>query len=433
MSAMPQNLVVIHLSASAVSVLVACQSAYKDKKIELMAVGTAKTDSFFQGKIVDREKLLVAIKNALKDAEEMANVRIETALLCFASPEMLSGNASGAVSLLGKCVENSDMALVLANAKNDLLPPDYYLAQFVPQRIWPNGEDEAVKSVVGLTGLDSFRASYHLMALPVLSFNHLYDLAKDVNISIDGILFDVVAGANYALIEDERKSGVLFVDIGAKSTSFCVYKQETLIYSSCLPKGGDSITDSIVRSLSVAPSEAERIKRYHASLLAYENDKQVFVDIVKEGGAGVVSREMLSGAVRAGFDEIFDEILARLCEAKLDLDFCEAGVVLSGGGCQTKGIVPYLKQKYGTAVHLTNAEKSALVVPSAKLEAGAKAELELLLKERRLQTALGALLYSLNEEQRRQERIYLGNDDNTTYSKIKKTIDHFLSVLKKWV
>lgn len=435
MSAMPQNLVVIHLSASAVSVLVACRSACKTK-IEVMAVGIAKTNSFYQGKIAHRSELVAALKTAIKDAEEMANVRIETALLCFASPEMFSGNASGTVFMSdqSKAVSNENMADVLANAKQNFVPTEHHVVQFVPQMIWPNDSDEAVKSVVGMTGLSNFRASYHLMALPVLSVNHLYDLVKDVNIAADGTLLDVVAGANYALIDDERNLGVLFVDIGAKSTSFCIYNKDILIYSGCLAKGGDTITQSIVSTLSVAPSEAERIKRLHASLLIHEKDKQNFVDIQKDGTMGVVSQETLSGVVRAGFDEIFDEILIKLNKAQLFSGFYKAGVVLSGGSCQVKDIVPYLKQKYGTAVHLANAEKSHLIVASPRLESATKSKLESLLKQRQLQTALGAMLYCLSDENSYQERIHRGDEVQTFHLKIKKKINHYLlSHLKKWL
>lgn len=431
MNSAPQNPVFIHLSATAVFTVVARQSECKTKA-EVLAVGIAQTNSFFCGKILHRERLIAAIKKSIRNAEEMANLRIVTAIISFDSPEMLSGNANGRVAV-GEAVDYDDMAAVLADAKAKMLPQGYYLAQFLPQLIWLNDSEETAKSVIGMTGLTHFRASYHLMAMPNLSLNHIYDIFKDCDVIVDGVIFGVIAGAHYSLIDDDRERGVLFVDIGAKSTSFCIYKQNILIHSACVAIGGDDITQLISSQLAISISEAERLKRYYASLASQEEFKQDFFDVIVDGLPSVVNRDLLTQVMQMGFDRIFEQIDDSLVDCHLPLEFCEAGIVLFGEGSQAKDIVSYLRRRYKLPVHLANDEASRVAITvSKKLHDEALSEVTTFLKERKLRTALGAVLYYFHEESSHQQRIHLGNEVNVGKSSVfHRVLDKMMQTIKK--
>lgn len=400
----PENFVVIHVSASAVRTVVARHGADMNHA-EVMAVGVADTESFGYGKIIHRERLIAAIKKSITAAEEMANVRIVTAVVCLTSPELFSNNGVGEVFVWDEQISNTHMAKALTVTKNKVIPKDYYLAQFIPQKIWLDNANHTVKGVVGMTGITKLAVSYHLMSLPVASLNNIYGVFKDCDVMVDNIIFDAVAGAEYALIPEEREQGVLFIDIGKKSTSICAYKENILLYSDCIAMGGDDVTMDIAAELSVSTIEAERLKRQSTSLQLKEEDKQMFVDMQAGGESGVVHRYRLSQIAKARYDLLFAEIFSALSQTGLSKEFFEAGIVLSGEATQIKGMVPYLKGLAKLPVHMTN-QNPAIGIYAKRLSDDHLKSLSVLLKERRLQTALGATLYHLNDEFSYQQRIH---------------------------
>lgn len=430
MKSLPKNLVVIHLSSTAVHTVVACQSPCK-KRAEIMAVGIAETTSFLHGEIINRDRLITAIKKSIRNAEEMANLRIESAVVCFGTPKMYSGNSVGDIAI-DDVVDYDDMAAVLADAKARFVPNDHYVVSFMSQAYWINDDNQSCKKeVVGLTGIHKLRANYHLMTLPLSNLNHLYSVLDACGVSTDGVVFDVLAGAHYALIDEERRKGTLFVDIGAKSTSFCVYAEDTLIYSECIGVGGDFITEMIASRLNIDHREAERLKRYHATATINEGDKQQFIEI-NENNQSVINRALLSQAVQAGIEEIFGRIDRNLAEKQISASFATAGIVLAGEGSQVKNIVNYLKKRYYNdklPVHLVNDETSRVSISINKnLNDVALNELSVLLKERRLRTALGAVLYCFDEELRREYQQHLGNKENMPNTLWDKILFHFKQI-----
>lgn len=403
---------VIHLSASAVYVVVARKSSCKTYA-NIMAIGMAKTDGFCRGQIIHRDGLIAAIKTAIKDAEEMANVRIETVTVCLSCPELISDNQVSAVRLHKKAITNDDMATALSNAKNQFLPANYYLAQFLPQMMWLDDSHHSVKSPVGIEGVNEMKVSYHLMALPVVLLNNIYSLLQSCNVMVHNVIFDMVAGAEYALMAEEREQGVLFVDIGAKSTNICLYSRNILLLSACIGVGGDDITEKIATSLSLTIKEAERLKRHCANLQAQANDKMNFIDITMNGNAGVIGQERLHQVVKDCYDILFAQIEDCLRDKKITSDFFRAGIVLFGEGSQIQGLIQYLKRYWQVPVHITNT--NTVVALDSKVPTAHLASLTTLMGQRQLRTALGAMIYDLNDDFYHQQAIHEYSDEPETF------------------
>lgn len=377
---------------------------------------------------------MLAIRQSIREAEEMANVRVMTAMMCFTSPELFSDNGTGEVYVLGETIGNHHMARALANAKKRFIPDKYYLAQFVPQMIWLDDEYYTVKNAIGMTNITKLSANYHLMSMPVQSLNNLYAVFKDCDVLVDGIIFDMVAGAYHSLMADEKQRGVLFVDIGAKSTSVCLYKDNTLIFTTCIAMGGDDVTMDIAAELSLPLAEAERLKHYYASLQLKEEDKQSFIDIKIDEQAGVVHRYRLLQITKARYDLIFGKLSELLAEQGLSKAFFEAGVVLAGEAVQIRGMVPYLKRHWGVPVHLANANP-AIGVATRRLNDDQLLQLSAELKRRTLQTALGAMLYHIDDEFRHQERIYESEEpqSESLWARAGQAFDNMLGKLRRYV
>lgn len=423
------NFVVIHLSANAVRTVVGSKSAC-ETKMELLSVGIAKTQGFRCGEIVHRGELISAIRQSIAEAEELGNLRIRTADICFASPKMVGHNGGGEVFLdEDDVIGNHHMVEALAHAKSLVVPQDSYLSQFFPQVIWLDDNNVPLRDVIGMSKASKLGVSYHLMSMPTDELDKIYNLFTDCGITVDNVVSDSIAGAEYSLVEDEYDRGVLYINIGATTTNFCLYKQNVLLASGCMQMGGDEITKDLMVELSISQKEAERLKRYYASLTTSESNKKNFIDIESERTEGVISEYLLSQIVIARYNLIFDEI-ANVLDEKGMMGGFPAGIVLAGEGSQIKDIVPYLRQKFKLPVHLTN-QSERLIVHEKCQQRGYDAKMNQYLVERELQTAFGALLCHANVEMSYQQRVHTNpKEELGLFGRLGKKLDEFAKRIK---
>lgn len=389
-----QNLVIVHFSASAVYTVVSAIDA-SQSRATIKAVGIAETDSFAHGRILHRERLLAAVKKSLRAAEEMVNMRIFSVALVLDGAGISAANGYGKASVgVGNPVATKHMVMALAEAKKQRLTCDDYAAQVIMQRIWLDAAEHATADVLGRTDVDQIQVGYHLFMTSIASANELYALLQTCDVAVDEMIMARVAGAQYSLMPEERDRGVLFLDIGAKSTNFCLYKEETLLYSGSIGQGGDSVTRTIANKFGLSLNEAERLKRQSATLLPSDADKAAFIDATINGSSGLVHGYLLAQAVQAGYEAIFAEIEAHLARHHIPKEAYPSGIVLAGGGAKIRDLVDYLKKSWQVPVHKTN----------QNTEIVCDAGLVLTCQDRRLQTALGAVLYFINDNSRHQRR-----------------------------
>lgn len=401
-----ENFVVVHLSTKAVHTVVARPD--NGGGMAIMAIGRAdNNDAFAHGKIVHRERLLEAIQLSIHDAEEMANVRILSATLCFSTPSMQSVNGFGATGIIGEEIENADMVRTLTHAKHNFVSPEYHLAQFSPTIVALDDAYHEIKDPVGMRGVGQLQVHYHLMSIPTQFHTNLQGLFRDVDVEIDHTVFDMVAGSQYALVPDEKKRGVIFVDIGADLTSVAIYKDELLLMTRCIAIGGQAVTMDISTQFGVSMDEADKLKRECATLLADEVAKRDFLPI--EGG-GVVNCHRLCKVVQNRYNQLFDSIMSMLDNAELPKDCLEAGVVLAGGGSQMRDLIPYLRKRWQMPIGVVNTNLN-FTLHTKELSDHHIKYLTQVVQERELQTALGAMLYHISDEFIQYERVYEGKQE----------------------
>lgn len=412
-----ENFVIIHLSDRAVYTVIACRSAC-GQFIEVIAIGDAKTDAFMQGQLTRPDKLILALKTSVNRAETMANMRIESALFCFGTPQMHSTNAEGRVDTeYSEPISSFDMVEALENAKQSFMQSTHYLSQFELQLIWLDDNKNPVKSAIGVTGVQTLYARYHLMSVPQILVKNLYNALRQHSVGVDALLFDGVAKATYALMENEKERGVLFVDIGHSATNVCIYFGDVLIFTACIGLGVDDITNAIADRWSLSYNEAVRLRRHSATLAPKAQDTQNF-DSTSEGG--VILKSHLSAVVQQGYDEIFDEIDRIQLEqglAQLPLQV----MVIAGEGSQIKDVIAYLKKRYRLPVYLTNRNPKIVISKKQKKDEHIVA-LGQMIAQPSLQTALGAMIYHANEDIRHQKRVHTDDfeDDESSLQKLWK-------------
>ena len=424
-----ENLVVVHLSATAVYVVIG--SVVSEKDIRIMGVGQVKNSDFYQGHIKHRERLQNAIKQAIQEAEDTANCRVHSVWLTLSTPELSSKNSVGNVVVKDDTVLAHDMVQALTDAKYKDLPPDYYLMHCCQQGIYVDDQESMVDDAIGMLA-KKITVMYHMMMMPVVSRQNIQKLLQGCDVGVDHVVFDAVTSAEYSLMSEERQQGVCLIDIGAGTTSICVYKENKLIFTHCIASGSHAVTMDISADFGISMIEAEKLKKLHGTVDVNSTDPSAFLLYKPQGADEALNIHLykLTQIIEARYVQIFTEIARQLSEADL-LHYIDRGVVLSGGGSAIKGMIPFTKKLLRMPVVMTNTHPAISAYNHFDNEASFK-QLNTQINDRAYQTALGTLLYSQSEQFRHSEQ---SEHENIEQARVKSVFQgvgqRFNNVLKK--
>lgn len=201
-------------------------------------------------------------------------------------------------------------------------------------------------------------ARYKLIVCrPSLKRHVINSIAERAKIEVLDIFISPLALADIVLSEDEKDLGCALLDFGAGVTSLTVYKNKRLVDLCVIPLGSHLITRDIL-CLNVVESEAERLKKtYGDAVPDKENDTPVQVNSINSVGPRQIKSSEINEIVEARFQEILENIHARLNDSGV-VDTLNAGIVITGGGASLKNSDEAIRERFGMTVRHALINKS---------------------------------------------------------------------------
>ncbi|MDD6896083.1 MAG: cell division protein FtsA [Prevotellaceae bacterium] len=166
-------------------------------------------------------------------------------------------------------------------------------------------------------------------------YKNLNKCFENAGVNVAEMFIAPIALADSVLTETEKRSGCALVDIGAETTTVCVYNKNILRHLAVIPLGSRNITKDIA-SLQIEEGDAEKMKiKYGCAYtdnadidnnLVYPIDKDRVVDSRK-------FIEIVEGRLEEIIENVWNQIPSDYYE-KLLL----GGIILTGGGSNIKNI-----------------------------------------------------------------------------------------------
>jgi cell division protein FtsA len=314
---------------------------------KLLGVGLVPSSGLKKGSIIHRDRVIEAMEKAIAEAETMADVKVDRALLTISGDHIRGINTQGAIAIqknkhsnlpLEQDIRREDVNKVLDLAKAISFPVDRDILHILPQE-YVIDTLTGIKDPVGMSGR-RLEARVHLVTVATSAATNLSNCAEELGISVDGLVFQGLASSVSTLDRDEKDLGVALVDIGAGTTEITVFHDGGVRHTGVIPIGASSITNDIAVMLQIGITDAEQIKLKYASAKASMASPELEFDLpVKNGGVTrKVSEHELSRYVEARMVEILQLVFREINRANLR-DQLTYGVVLTGGGAQLKNLV----------------------------------------------------------------------------------------------
>lgn len=325
----------IDVGTTKICVLVA-QVIDKDH-LEIIGVGKAPSDGLKKGVVVDIKKTVNSIKAAIKEAELMANVSINTAAIGISGGHIHSTNSQGMVAIKHGDVREADVIAVMNAARAVAIPEGTQILHALPQYYIIDSR-EKVQNPVGMHGI-RLEVQAHIIMGAIASVQNLVKCCQMADVKVTDIILEQLASASAVLSEDEREIGVAMLDIGGGTSDLAIYQNGNIRHTYVLPVAGNHFTNDIAIGLRTGIKEAERIKKEyglcHASLL--ESNDYIHLESAQGGVDQTILRSDLLDILGARAQELLSLVHEEIISRKLT-HMMPAGLVLTGGGSLLPGM-----------------------------------------------------------------------------------------------
>ena len=277
-------------------------------QIETICSTSYKCNGLKKGKIINEEEISLSISKAIKDAEDEANIRINSAYVTIPGKYVTIVQNSITKEIKDKYagITLKDVQTAIMQVRDIEIPEDQTLIDIAIDKIvLDNGK--IVSDPVG-----NLSSSFTLHAEIILGekeyVRQLTNITKKAGIIIDGIVPTALAERNLILDTNELHDSVMLLDIGAGNTEIGIFEGSSFLYTNTIPLGGDSITSDISLVLNISEEEAEKLKRqYGLALKSFiDNDNEIMLNTCKDESRNkVIKSSELIEIIEARIEEIF--------------------------------------------------------------------------------------------------------------------------------
>lgn len=304
------------------------------KQIEIICNTSSKCNGIVRGQIINDDAISTAIENTIKEAEEFANFKINSAYITIPGKYVTLVNNSIEKEIRDRFdgITQKDVNSAISMIKEIDIPDSEVMIDIVPDRFILD-DGKIVESPVG-----SYCSGFTLMAQLILAdkayVKRITNICKKAGIEIDGIVPITLAERNLVLDNNEINDNVMILDIGAGNTDIGIFKGNSFVYTNTLPLGGDSITSDIAYVLDISKEEADKLKRqYGLALKSFiDNDNNIILNTYNGGDTKnktIKSSELIE-IIEARVEEIFSLVNKEVTAQGLKNNI--NNVILTGDG-----------------------------------------------------------------------------------------------------
>jgi cell division protein FtsA len=306
-----------------------------------------------KGLIVDINEATKSVIKSVDEAERSTKYFIDKAFIGVTGKHIsfLTNWSEVNINSPNHLIRKSDVdrLIALANRVNIASSSDIIhtlIKQFVI-------DDE--KGIVDPIGLSAKKLAVELLAVygSSLQINNVVNTVRSSKIEVEDIILEALASSEAVLTPEEKESGAMVLDIGGGTTDIAIYKDKKMIFTHCLPVGGNLVTNDISVGLNITFAKAEEIKKKYANVdyNFYESLNKVNMGEIKINRNKTTLNIRLYNIVNSRVKEIFELVKEKVQEHG-HMHSLPCGLVLTGGSSRLKGIKALAESIFDMPVRL---------------------------------------------------------------------------------
>jgi len=325
----------------------------EDGVVRFAALGAAESKGLRKGLIVNLDAAVNSIRRAIEEAEGVAGVPVEAAVVGVAGSHVRGVNSRGGITLgqRPRDIEHEDVRRAVDAARAVTLPPESEIVHVLPQEFLVDGQD-SIRDPMGMVG-QRLEVNVHIVTASSAATQNLVTAVNRAGVIVTDTVLEPLAAAEACLTQDERELGCGLLDIGGGTTELIVYGDGVVRHTSAVPVGGDHFTNDLAVGLRTPIPEAEKVKQEYACAVRglILEDQAIEIGSVGDRPPRTVYSRMLNEIVEPRAQELMMLVRDDLQRAGLDT-LIPAGLVLTGGASRLRGLVDLTERLFAMPVRL---------------------------------------------------------------------------------
>ncbi|MFT4639378.1 MAG: cell division protein FtsA [Verrucomicrobiales bacterium] len=355
--------------------------------MKILGIGDVPSAGVRKGEIIDFELASTCVYNAIRTAEDKADLEIKAVYLSVTGSHITSLNHRGCVRIPEdqREITVDDVKELKKIAREVSIPETNAFLHTHIRHYFVDGQ-EGVEHPVGMCGTQ-LEADYHIIHGIRTRLQNAIRFVRELPMEVDDIVFSPLASAQIMLTRQEKDEGSLVIDIGGGTTDYVLYNNGSVCQSGCLAVGGDHINNDISMVLKVPHNLAEKLKVNYGSAIVDETSAKnsiVLTDETRFNGREIDLQE-LHEIIYMRLIEIFECVKKPLATWG-HLDRVGSGIYLTGGTSLLPGIDRVAAEVFGD-------------IPIVKSRPAPINGVNAVAEDPRYSTAIGLIRYAQLQEQ----------------------------------
>jgi len=308
-------------------------------KINILGVGKSHSAGVSRGVVVNIEKTVQAIREAIEEAEKHSGIKIEVVHVGIAGEHVRSMQHKGIITLNNPDFEITQMDV--NRLHEDMFKiatqPGTEIIHVLPQEYTVDSQNGIIDPV-GMSGV-RLEGNFHCVTGQTTAANNIYKCVVRAGLEVAELILEPLASSAAVLTEEEKEAGVCLVDIGGGTTDIAVFENNIIRHTAVIPFGGNIVTDDIKHGCKVMKKHAELLKIQYGSALAEAVYEDVVISIPgpRDRSAKEIHKSMLAQVIQSRMEEIMEFVVAEIKNSGYE-DKLVAGIVVTGGGSQLQNM-----------------------------------------------------------------------------------------------
>ena len=330
------------------------------ERMELLGAETLSVRGLEKGAVEDLASFVDCIGTILEKVNAKTKTKIKSVLVSINRERIAARSSFAAVAFserTNRHVTASDINYLRRQARLLGLRIDEFILHEFPQD-YVLDDSHSTASPLGLLARKVQLNSYLLSA----PYSFLGNISSAINQAGYGVLatvFSGIASGLSVITEEEKKKGVILLDIGAYFTTMLFFKDGIVRDYSIIRFGGNDITSGIASGLELPWELAEEMKK--SSLVLSPTDSLPSGSLVLRRGGSYMTLERIKlyESVKQKVEQFLDcvnEALTRSTWASK----IECGIVGIGGTARLEGILEKIELRTAQSVRLGNLKTLSL-------------------------------------------------------------------------
>lgn len=323
-----------------------------DNEIHIVGLGQSVSRGLRAGMVTNIDTTVQAIRQAVNEAELMADTKITHVTTGIAGNHIRSLNSQGVVKIKDGEVTQADIDRAIETAKAVNIPPDHKILHAVVQDYIIDTQ-LGVREPIGMSGV-RLDTRVHIITGASTAVQNIQKCIERCGLKVDEVMLQPLASGQAVLTEDEKDLGVCVIDIGGGTTDIAVYTNGAIRHTSVIPVAGDLITKDLSQALRTPHDAAEYIK-IHYGVVSPEMeglDEMIEVPSVGDRKPRQVCRKVLAIVIRERIREILEVVASELRKSGFPKEVLTSGIVLTGGTSMLSGIEELAEEVFELPVRI---------------------------------------------------------------------------------